>query len=235
MAGHAGTLSPSGSPCTFGGCDRAGARRRSYAWDSTAATSAGRRSALRQAAGNGQRAHLHRPRRGPAALGAARDVVVSSGGRGFRVGTGRAGLGPAGARAAAGRSAAAGQPGRVVGPASVRGSDPFAVRRRVAAVTSARIAPRKMARSGVPFRRCPPTSRSAPGSGWPSASARPRSACRERSASGLRCGTDRVRAPARTARRGGRAHRDLERWYSEELFARFAVLSVDGTFAGQTP
>jgi hypothetical protein len=33
-------------------------------------------------------------------------------------------------------------------------------------------------------------------------------------------------AVARTATEG---------WYSEELFARFAVLSVDGTFAGRTP
>ena len=39
---------------------------------------------------------------------------------------------------------------------------------------------------------------------------------------------DRVRLPRRRPRRGGPAHRRVG-WYAEELFARFAVLDVEGT------
>jgi hypothetical protein len=105
----------------------------------------------------------------------------------------------------------------------------------VAAVTRARIAPRKMASF---WRAVPPVSadlarcagvRLAVGIGeapiglqgtfslWTSGDALTEFAHRR---------GPHVEVVARTA---------TERWYAEELFARFAVLSVDGTFAGRTP
>ena len=112
---------------------------------------------------------------------------------------------------------------------------PSPYRGAVAAVTRARIAPRKLA--GF-WRAVPPVSadlaqcdgvRLAVGIGeapiglqgtfslWTSAAALTEFAHRR---------GPHVEVVARTA---------SEHWYSEELFARFAVLSVDGTFAGRTP
>jgi hypothetical protein len=48
-------------------------------------------------------------------------------------------------------------------------------------------------------------------------------------------GVPRRRLLRRTAHRLAIQRTEEEHWYAEELFARFEVLDVEGTYAGRTP
>ena len=128
-----------------------------------------------------------------------------------------------------GAAAAAGHPRALVAPGAVRPAGAAALGRagrrgdpRPAG------APPGAPHSGGPCRRSRPTCTRGRACASPSASARHRSGCRARSASGTRP------PPSTPSPTAGAAHAAVVRrtaeegWYAEELFARFAVLSAGG-------
>ena len=192
--------------------------------------------ALRQAARHRRRPHLHRPRRRPAPLGPAGDLDLAGGGAGLRA--------PLPRRAPPGSA----WPSRPGGPTCVRsppaapgaGGSPFGdpVPERsdgpVAALTRARLRP--AAAAGF-WRAVPPVSadlrdrpglRAAVGIGEAPLGLQGTFSLWESGAA--------VREFAR-----GQAHAEVvartepERWYAEELFARFDVVGSTGTLDGRDP